>query len=74
MADKTTYSFGEIDLVQRYEWKDKDVQAIYIYYGFSKTNNWKFKRKTIATSVWGTAIGADDYETAWADRENKEYT
>lgn len=57
-----------------YKWHDKDVQTVYIYYGFSFITYWKLKRKTIATGVWGTCTGGGSYDDAWADRENKIYT
>ena len=57
-----------------YNWGNKDVQSVYIYYGFSSGNNWKIKRKTITTSIWGTASGVGSYAPAWADRNNKTYS
>ena len=57
-----------------FDWHNKDSQLTYTYYGFSNSGKWKLKRKINVSMVWGTAEGTGDYATAWADRENKEYT
>jgi hypothetical protein len=56
-----------------YNYIQSDEDATYKYYGFASTDGWKFKRKTLATGVWEVASGTGDYDTAWADRENKDY-
>lgn len=76
--DKTKFLGGDgiwkTVSVANWEFQDKDAQTVYIYYGFSTSTDWKIKRKTIATEVWGTASGTGDYAIAWADRENKTYS
>lgn len=56
-----------------YNYIQSDEDATYKYYGYASSTGWRIKRKTLATGVWKVAEGIGDYDTAWADRDNKTY-
>ncbi len=62
------------DNLEAHEFKNKETQYVYIYYGFANTDDWKIKRKTISTNVWKTAIGTGSYANAWSNRNNITYS
>jgi hypothetical protein len=61
------------NLGELYNFIQSAEDVTYKYYGYLSSAGWKFKRKTLATSVWMVATGTGDYDTAWVDRVNKSY-
>jgi hypothetical protein len=57
-----------------YNYIQSDEDATYKYYGYMSSGGWRIKRKTLATNVWEVSTGLGDYDTAWADRDNKTYS
>jgi hypothetical protein len=57
-----------------YNYIQSEEITIYKYYGYASEIGWKIKRKTLSTGIWLVASGEGDYEIAWLDKENKEYT
>jgi len=56
-----------------YNYIQSATDATYKYYGYASSTGWKFKRKTLSTGVWEVSSGSGDFDTNWADKNNKIY-
>lgn len=56
-----------------YNYIQTSEEATYTYYGYASSTGWKIKRETNATGIFKQAEGTGDYDTAFADRANKNY-
>ena len=61
-----------------YNYVKKDNAGTYIYFGYSSSTGWQFKRKTVSTGVFQIASGLysgtyADFDTAWTARVSITY-